>query len=158
MTHVTCRRLPRTGISSGTLHLVIEYGLPLPFFYCNLFSTIHTIHSLCAHAQPWGMRKIQNIYGFTEYEFVLEENRSLLFTKWHTLIRYETKCAHTYQYLAWHSIIHAWLYTFVWLFRNVLTTAIFNTKWVNHVITSRLPKIKAVSSKKQHTHTHNTPA
>jgi len=23
--------LPRTGISSGTLHLVIEYGLPLPF-------------------------------------------------------------------------------------------------------------------------------
>jgi len=27
----------------------------------------------------------------------------------------------------------------------------FNTKWVNHVITSRLPKIKAVSSKKQHT-------
>ena len=25
--------LPRTGISSGTLHTVIEYGLPLPFCY-----------------------------------------------------------------------------------------------------------------------------
>ena len=24
--------LPRTGISSGTLHLVIEYGLPVPFY------------------------------------------------------------------------------------------------------------------------------
>ena len=26
--------LPRTGISSGTLRSVIEYGLPLPFFTC----------------------------------------------------------------------------------------------------------------------------
>ena len=26
------RHLPRTGINSGTLHAVIEYGLPLPFY------------------------------------------------------------------------------------------------------------------------------
>jgi len=32
MTHVTCRLTqPRTGISSGTLRSVIEYGLPLLF-------------------------------------------------------------------------------------------------------------------------------
>ena len=31
MTHVTCRLTARTGISSGTLRLPIEYGLPLPF-------------------------------------------------------------------------------------------------------------------------------
>jgi len=31
MTHVTCR-LPRTRISSGTLHSIIEYRLPLPFY------------------------------------------------------------------------------------------------------------------------------
>ena len=30
MTHVTCRLTARTGISSGTLRSVIEYGLPLP--------------------------------------------------------------------------------------------------------------------------------
>jgi len=31
MTHVTCRLTAKTGISSGTLCSVIEYGLPLPF-------------------------------------------------------------------------------------------------------------------------------
>jgi len=31
MTRITCR--PRTGISSGTLRSVIEYGLPLPFTF-----------------------------------------------------------------------------------------------------------------------------
>ena len=31
MTHVTCRLTARTGISSGTLRSVIEYGRPLPF-------------------------------------------------------------------------------------------------------------------------------
>ena len=31
MTHVTCRLTAKTGISSGTLRSVIEYGLPLPF-------------------------------------------------------------------------------------------------------------------------------
>ena len=30
MTHVTACWLPRTGISSGTLRSVIDYGLPLP--------------------------------------------------------------------------------------------------------------------------------
>jgi len=33
MTHVTWGWLPRTGISSGTLRSVIEYGLPLPFLF-----------------------------------------------------------------------------------------------------------------------------
>ena len=33
--YVTCRMTaPKTAISSGTLHSVIEYGLPLPF-YCS---------------------------------------------------------------------------------------------------------------------------
>ena len=32
MTHVTCRLTAKTGISSGTLRSVIEYGLPLPFY------------------------------------------------------------------------------------------------------------------------------
>ena len=31
--------LPRTGISSGTLRSVIEYGLPLPFYYLQSPST-----------------------------------------------------------------------------------------------------------------------
>jgi len=31
--------LPRTGISFATLHLVIEYGLPLPFYLINNSST-----------------------------------------------------------------------------------------------------------------------
>ena len=30
--------LPRTGISSRTLHSVIKYGLPLPFFVCEIRS------------------------------------------------------------------------------------------------------------------------
>jgi len=34
MTHITCRLTAcRTGISSGTLRYVIEYGLGLTFFY-----------------------------------------------------------------------------------------------------------------------------
>ena len=33
MTRVTWGWLPRTGISSGTLRSVIEYGLPLPFLF-----------------------------------------------------------------------------------------------------------------------------
>jgi len=36
MTHIICRLTARTGISSGTLHSVIEYGLPLPFYFGNL--------------------------------------------------------------------------------------------------------------------------
>jgi len=33
MTHVTSRLTTKTGISSGTLRSVIEYGLPVPFLH-----------------------------------------------------------------------------------------------------------------------------
>jgi len=36
MTHFTCTLTARTRISSGTLRSVIEYGLPLLFYYCSL--------------------------------------------------------------------------------------------------------------------------
>jgi len=40
ITHVThAGRLPRTGISSGTLRSVIEYRLPLPFLHVNMTVT-----------------------------------------------------------------------------------------------------------------------
>jgi len=41
--------LPRTGISSGTLRSVIEYGLPLPFFmhHCVSFVGTEYVNSEC---------------------------------------------------------------------------------------------------------------
>ena len=36
MTHVPAGPLPRTGISSGTLRSVIEYGLPFTFYLSKL--------------------------------------------------------------------------------------------------------------------------
>ena len=40
MTHVTCRLTSKTGINSGTLRSVIEYGLPLPLLSSQkLFTT-----------------------------------------------------------------------------------------------------------------------
>jgi len=48
--------LPRTGISSGTLRSVIEYGLPLPFFLrvslCQLVPSWVFIH-LCRKRNLW---------------------------------------------------------------------------------------------------------
>jgi len=39
MTHVTSRMTAKNGISSGSLRLVIEYRLPIP--YLNLMSLSH---------------------------------------------------------------------------------------------------------------------
>jgi len=39
MTHVTCRLTAKTGISCGTLHSVIEYGLPC-FHYSSMSCTV----------------------------------------------------------------------------------------------------------------------
>ena len=38
--------LPRTGVSSGTLRSVIEYGLPLPFFITRLRFHVHQARRL----------------------------------------------------------------------------------------------------------------
>jgi len=75
--------LPRTGISSGTLRSIIEYGLPLPFFQQYLYCTAHlvllttslgqTMHPTRAKSVPFRNHKLLghncatiqvcNIYG-----------------------------------------------------------------------------------------------
>ena len=55
MTHVTCRLTARTGISSGTLRSVIEYGLPLPFLLTGGNQT-GTLLSPSASTKVFGQR------------------------------------------------------------------------------------------------------
>ena len=55
MTHVTCRLTARTGISSGTLRSVIEYGLPLPFLLTGGNQT-GTLLSQSASTKIFGQR------------------------------------------------------------------------------------------------------
>ena len=43
--------LPRTGINSGTLRSVIEYGLPLPFLH-KVQRTNHLLHCTTSHDNP----------------------------------------------------------------------------------------------------------
>ena len=46
--------LPRTGISSGTLRLVIEYGLPLPFLsYSGKYNVLHHVIEKNSHLLCW---------------------------------------------------------------------------------------------------------
>ena len=47
MTHVTCRLTAKHRVSSGTLRLAIEYGLPLPFLQNGSNSPHCHRHSGC---------------------------------------------------------------------------------------------------------------
>jgi len=71
---------PRTGISSGTLRSVIEYGLPLPFYRLSVNKDLYNINSQQTH----------NIMTLLFYSICFQRNfltASDLLTQWKSIGR-----------------------------------------------------------------------
>ena len=74
--------LPRAGISSGTLRLVIEYGLPFYFQLCDTSSTVSGVLIYCWEwfgricRKNWCVRNIWMSVTATFKTFLLSESSS----------------------------------------------------------------------------------
>ena len=66
--HVTCWLTARTGIGFGTLRMLIEYGLPLPFLletgtkYCDERVRVFVCLSVCSHISKTCMFKLRELH------------------------------------------------------------------------------------------------
>ena len=79
--------LPRTGISSGTLRSVIEYGLPLPFLVLYVIAVLQSYDALCK-SMCFFLLYIHDItYNlFVNYSSLFFSRLSLLQPSWFHLL------------------------------------------------------------------------
>ena len=75
--HLRADCMPRTGISSGTLRSVIEYGLPLPFYRVTESIQGHTFGKKSI-SQAWCCKRVVFLDGPSLVDAAAPSNSTLL--------------------------------------------------------------------------------